>query len=177
MTNAFRGSSAHVKVCVASRVVHAGFMLKKGELNSQLQLRWFMLHDEADGSVLRYFDGRNAMSRKLKGEIKISPEEVSSVRSATHEAGNDKLLGVSIFTPSRQWELICNTPDEARTWLQLLTQRSRKADPMGNPGRSSTAAGGRSSLLEPMRDASAAAEGANTRTRAKSTAEGATTRL
>lgn len=53
VTSVFRGSSAMVKVVVASRVVFAGFMLKKGELNSEFQKRWFMLSDEADGSVLR----------------------------------------------------------------------------------------------------------------------------
>ncbi|KAL1495447.1 hypothetical protein AB1Y20_016815 [Prymnesium parvum] len=136
VTSVFRGSSAMVKVVVASRVVFAGFMLKKGELNSEFQKRWFMLSDEADGSVLRYYDGRNAVTRKLKGEIKISPEEILSTRHWTHKRDGEKLLGVALYTQSRTWELLCPTENEARSWLQLLTMRSRKEaqSPFGAPG-------------------------------------------
>ena len=94
-------------------------------------MRWFVLSDEPDGSVLRYYEGRNAVTRKAKGEIKISPVEVQSSRHWTHTmAGTgEKLLGVAIYTPSRTWEMLCKTDAEARSWLQLLTVRSRKEAP------------------------------------------------
>ena len=85
VTSRFKGSAHEVKVKVASRVVFGGFMLKKGELNTEFQIRWFLLVDEDECAVLRYYDGRNAVTRKLKGEIKISPQEVRSVRSYLHE--------------------------------------------------------------------------------------------
>jgi len=128
VTDVFRGSSAMVKVVVASRVIFAGTMLKKGGVNSELQSRWFVLSDEPDGAVLRYYEGRNAVTRKHKGDIKISPTEVQSVRHWTHAhpTSGEKLLGVAIYTASRTWEMLCPTDAEARAWLQLLTARSRK---------------------------------------------------
>ena len=63
VTNAFRESRDIVKVKVASRVVYGGWLNKKGEVNTTLQLRWFLLSDEGNGSVLRYYEGRNVRTR------------------------------------------------------------------------------------------------------------------
>ena len=46
VTAAIRGGSHQVKVKVASKVVHGGFMRKKGEVNTGYQLRFFLLIDE-----------------------------------------------------------------------------------------------------------------------------------
>ena len=91
VTDAFRGSSAMVKVVVASRIVFAGFMLKKGEMNSEFQLRWFMLVDEKEGPVLRYYEGRNTVSRVKKGEIKINQQELSAMLGLSRMSVNRTL--------------------------------------------------------------------------------------
>ena len=180
-TRAFRESRGTVKVKVSSRVVHGGWLYKKGEVNTSLQLRWFLLYDEPSkdggsagkqkaqgisarsnahhahhtsppplsslplwicmcaggGSVLRYFEGRNAVSRVAKGEIKINPTEVSMVRTFTYESGGEKRMGVRITTTSRVWELVAHKSDaEARRWAELLNSRIRKR------GRALTAAAG-----------------------------------
>ena len=62
-------------------------MLKKGEMNSEFQLRWCMLSDEEEGPMLRYYEGRNTVTRVFKGQIMINPTDVLSVRSFTHTAG------------------------------------------------------------------------------------------
>jgi len=127
VTAAFRESQGTVRIKVSSRIVFGGFMYKKGELNTSLQLRWFILSDELDGSILRYFDGRNTMTRVSKGDIRISPNDVSSVRTFTHEGNGNKKLGVRITTPGRVWELVSNRGDaEARKWAELLNARIRR---------------------------------------------------
>ena len=127
VTSRFKGSAHEVKVKVASRVVFGGFMLKKGELNTEFQLRWFLLVDEDECTVLRYFDGRNGVTRKLKGEIKISPQEVRSVRSYIHEdvVTGAKTPGVVINQTGRTWELLTKTAAESRMWVSLLHARVR----------------------------------------------------
>ena len=125
----FRDSCHLVTIRVASKVVFGGFLLKKGEVNTQLQLRWFLLSDDPaiGGSILRYYDGRNAVTRQLKGEIRITPQEVSMVRTFTHESGSEKRLGVRITTVSRVWELVAHRTDaEARYWAELLNARIRR---------------------------------------------------
>ena len=70
VTTNFKGSSQTVKVKVASKIVHGGYMLKKGELNSEFQLRFFLLIDEAEGSILRYYEGASLPTQDL-GELCI----------------------------------------------------------------------------------------------------------
>ncbi|MEC9052526.1 MAG: PDZ domain-containing protein, partial [Actinomycetota bacterium] len=143
VTDVFRSSRGSVTVKVKSDVVHGGMLLKKGELNTSLQQRWFMLSDEGDASVLRYYDGRNAVSRVLKGEILISPSEVSSVRTFTHEVAGQKRLGVRIATAARTWELVAPRQDtDARQWAELLNARIRpRARHSTSAGKSSKEAG------------------------------------
>ena len=101
-----------------------------GEFNTSLQLRWFLLFDLDDdeaGSVLRYYDGKNAVTRVHKGDIKINPQEVSAVRTFGWESGAEKKLGVRITTSSRVWELVSWKNDaEARQWAELLDKRIRR---------------------------------------------------
>ena len=105
----FRDSHHLVTIRVVSKVVFGGFLFKKGEMNTSLQLRWFLLSDDGqNGSLLRYYEGRNAVTRTLKGEIKITPQEVSMVRTFTHDNGGEKRLGVRITTPCRVWELVAH---------------------------------------------------------------------
>jgi len=127
VTTAFKGSSNAVKVKVASKVVHGGFMLKKGELNSDFQLRFFILSDEADGSILRYYEGRNMVTRKHKGEIKINSKDVSNIKQMMNINPNtgEKTPGVSIQTSGRVYELLCERTSEARLWATLLHDRAR----------------------------------------------------
>jgi len=126
VTTAFRESRDAVRLKVASRVVFGGLMYKKGELNTSLQLRWFILSDELEGSILRYYDGRNTVMRVLKGEIRVSPQTISMVRTFTHESNGIKRLGVRISTDSRVWELISYRSDaDARHWTELLSSRIR----------------------------------------------------
>ena len=66
MTQAFRESRDSVRVRVKSSIVYGGWLYKKGELNTTLQLRWFVLSDERDGSVLRYYEGKNTVTRVPK---------------------------------------------------------------------------------------------------------------
>lgn len=127
VTAAFRESKATVRVKVASRVVHGGFLNKKGEFNTEAKPRWFVLSDELDGPVLRYYEGRNSVTRLFKGEIRINPEEVQSVRHFNHDgADGQKTLGMRIATPSRTWELVGRTPAEVRQWVELLNARVRQ---------------------------------------------------
>ena len=118
-----------IRVC--SKVVFGGWLYKKGEVNTALQLRWFTLSDDEalGGGLLRYYDGKNAVSRTLKGEIKITPGDVSMVRTFTYEqiGGAEKRLGVRITTPSRVWELVAHQSDaEARRWAEMLSVRIRR---------------------------------------------------
>jgi len=124
----FRDSNHLVTIRVVSKVVFGGFLFKKGEMNTSLQLRWFLLSDDGqNGSVLRYYEGRNAVTRTLKGEIRITPQEVSMVRTFTHDNGGEKRLGIRITTPSRVWELVAHKADaEARHWAELLNARIRR---------------------------------------------------
>ena len=103
-----------------AQVVFGGWLYKKGEMNTALQLRWFLLSDEPSigGAILRYYEGdvhsslapalllcfaapsshlklctlalplkpsasqppgRNTVTRTLKGEIRITPQDVSMV--------------------------------------------------------------------------------------------------
>ena len=127
VTAVFRESRDTVKLTVASNVVWGGYLQKKGELNSALQLRWFLLSDEGDASVLRYFDGRNAVSRTQKGAITISPHEVQSVRHFTWERGGERALALRIVTPSRVFELVSKrNDDEVRRLTELLNTRIRR---------------------------------------------------
>jgi len=127
VTTAFRESRDTVRLKVASRVVFGGMLYKKGEVNTTLQPRWFVLFDEVGGSVLRYYDGRNAVSRVFKGDIPISPHDVSMVRTFTHDVHGTKRMGVRITTQSRVWELISYRSDtEARKWAELLNARIRR---------------------------------------------------
>ena len=48
VTSAFRESRDTVRMKVASPVVYGGWLYKKGELNTTLQLRFFILSDEAE---------------------------------------------------------------------------------------------------------------------------------
>ena len=110
-------------------------MQKKGKLNTSLQLRWFVLSDlpqSEGGSVLRYYEGRNGVTRTLKGEIRINPAEVSAVRTFAHTGGAgggaaaEKRLGVRISAAGRVWELVAKNSDaEARHWAELLNARIR----------------------------------------------------
>ena len=76
---------------------------------------------------LRYYDGRNAVSRVHKGDIPISPHDVSMVRTFTHELHGTKRMGVRITTQTRVWELISYRSDtEARKWAELLNARIRR---------------------------------------------------
>ena len=100
------------------------------QVNTSLQLRWFVLSDDAAegvGGTLRYYEGRNGVTRVLKGEIRISPADVSMVRTYTHEAnGQEKCLGVRLTTPARVWELVGYKSDaEVRQWAELLSARIR----------------------------------------------------
>jgi C-terminal processing protease CtpA/Prc len=134
VTAAIRGGSHQVKVKVASKVVHGGFMRKKGEVNTEYQLRFFLLIDEGTHSILRYFEGQNAVTRVAKGEIRISPKDVRSVRqfSGDDSRTGDKTHGIIINTLKedrvfgRSYELQCKTLAEARLWYQLLIARVRK---------------------------------------------------
>jgi len=127
VTSAFRDSRDTVKIKVASKVVYGGLLLKKGEMNTSLQTRWFVLSDEDEGSMLRYYEGRNAVTRVLKGEIRIAPQEVSSVRTYMHEDKGEKRLAFRITTASRAWELVSPKQDsEARRWAELLNARIRR---------------------------------------------------
>jgi len=129
VTTIFRESRENVRIKVASQVVCGGFLYKKGEMNTTLQLRWFLLTDDTNGggSTLRYYEGRNVVSRTLKGEIRITPQDVSLVRTFTHEGQGEKRLGVRITTSSRAWELVAHRSDaEARHWAELLNARIRK---------------------------------------------------
>ena len=135
VTTCFKGSGHQVKVKVASRVVHGGNMLKKGEVNTEYQMRWFLLLDMGDHSLLRYYDGQNCVTRVQKGEIKITPSDVKGVRqhTATSQAG-EKRHGIiintndnsSILGTTRTYELLCQSLPEARLWFQLLNARARK---------------------------------------------------
>ena len=131
VTSRFKGSAHEVKVKVASRVVFGGFMLKKGELNTEFQIRWFLLVDEDECAVLRYYDGRNAVTRKLKGEIKISPQEVRSVRSYLHEdvVTGAKTPGVVINQAGRTWELLTKTAAESRMGCAASRPAGRQLSP------------------------------------------------
>jgi len=115
-------------VKVSSKVVYGGYLLKKGELNTTPQLRWFILSDEGvDYSMLRYYDGRNAVSRVMKGEIKISANDVQTVRHYMHEGQGQRALAVRIVTSTRTWELISpRGTEEARRWTELLNARIRR---------------------------------------------------
>ena len=128
VTKAFRESRDTVRLKLATKIVHGGMLLKKGEVNTTLQPRWFMLSDDDEkGSMLRYYDGRNAVTRTLKGEIPINPHDVSMVRTFTHEYRGEKRLAVRITTPNRAWELVAARHDsEARTWAELLNARIRR---------------------------------------------------
>jgi len=127
VTGAFRESRDTVKLTVKSNVVWGGFLLKKGELNSALQLRWFLLFDEGDVSMLRYYDGRNSVSRTAKGEIPISALEVQSVRHFTWERSGEKALALRIVTASRVYELVAKRNDEeVRHLTELLNTRIRR---------------------------------------------------
>jgi hypothetical protein len=132
VTSRFKGSAHEVKVKVASRVVFGGFMLKKGELNTEFQIRWFLLVDEDECAVLRYYDGRNAVTRKLKGEIKISPQEVRSVRSYLHEdvVTGAKTPGVVINQAGRTWELLTKTAAESRMWVRSIVAQPGASHPL-----------------------------------------------
>ena len=132
VTSRFKGSAHEVKVKVASRVVFGGFMLKKGELNTEFQIRWFLLVDEDECAVLRYYDGRNAVTRKLKGEIKISPQEVRSVRSYLHEdvVTGAKTPGVVINQAGRTWELLTKTAAESRMWVRSIVAQPGASRPL-----------------------------------------------
>jgi len=128
VTAIFRESRETVRVKVASRVVYGGWLYKRGEVNTSLQLRWFVLSDDPEGGgVLRYYEGRNSVTRSLKGEIRISPSTVSMVRTFTHEGQGEKRMGVRITTNSRVWELVAHRSDtEARRWAELLNARIRR---------------------------------------------------
>lgn len=126
VTAAFRESKDRVRIKVASRVVHGGFLLKKGDINAEMKMRWFVLSDEADGSVLRHYDGRNSVTRVLKGEIKVNPTDVLAVRHFTYEGSGERTLGVRLTTPSRVWEVVSRSPVEARHWVELLSVRARR---------------------------------------------------
>jgi len=127
VTSSFKGSSHAVKVKVASKNVHGGFMLKKGNLSQEFQLRFFVLSDEPDGSVLRYFEGCNVVTRKHKGDIKIGPKDVNSVRVFTHTNAQtgETSPGVKIECPGRTWEMLCKRANEARLWASILNERVR----------------------------------------------------
>ncbi len=129
VTKTFKSSSHAVKVKVATHVVHGGYMLKKGEINQDFQLRFFILTDNpaTETSVLAYYEGCNAVTRVHRGDIKISPIDVTGVRQMTYEdpATGEKTPGIVISTPSRQWELLCERVAEARFWATLLVERTR----------------------------------------------------
>jgi len=127
VTGTFKSSTHSVKVKVSSLVVHGGFLAKKGELNQTFQLRFFLLIDAPDSAVLQYYEGRNIVTRKFKGEIRINPKEVTSVRQFIYDnpTTGEKTPGVLIETPSRKWELLCERTNEARLWVALLHERVR----------------------------------------------------
>lgn len=156
VTSCFKGSGHQVKVKVASRVVHGGNMLKKGEVNTEYQMRWFLLFDMGDHSLLRYYDGQNCVTRVQKGEIKITPNDVKGVRqhTSTSPAG-EKRHGIiintsegSVLGTTRTYELLCQSLPEARLWFQLLNARARKKRGEGAAAAPAAARGRRNSALD-----------------------------
>lgn len=71
---------------------------------------------------IRYYDGQDYCSRKLKGAIDLT--QFSAVRQATIEGG----AGLNIDTPGRVWELLPETATSAAEWFKMLNsllQRTR----------------------------------------------------
>ena len=67
------------------------------------------------------------MTRALKGEIPISPHDVSLVRTFTYEGNGMKKMGVRITTATRVWELVSHKSDtDVRKWAELLNSRIRR---------------------------------------------------
>ena len=69
-------------------------------------------------SILRYFEGQNAVTRVAKGEIRISPKDVRSVRQFS---GDDSRTG------DKTHGIIINTLKEDRVFGCHATRRSNSA--------------------------------------------------
>ena len=84
-----------VKVKVSSRVVHGGWLYKKGEVNTSLQLRWFLLYDEPSK------DGGSAGKQKAQH---------LSARSSAHHAHHTSPPPLSSLP---LWMCVCVQAEEA----------------------------------------------------------------
>ena len=97
----------------AERGVKHGWLSKRGDFNPAFKRRWFVLRD----GTLTYYETREAKEADKKGEIAVVGASVHSAFGRFH-----------LSVPGRTYVLEAATDDEARAWVQALSEAGAEPD-------------------------------------------------
>lgn len=94
----------------AVRILHEGFLSKRGRVNTAFRRRWFIMTSEM--VLLYYSRSEYAGQSKFKGALNLL--DVRDV--VVHENGKD----IAIHTSTRDWVLKAESEKEATAWQHVI---------------------------------------------------------
>jgi len=103
----------------SKKQLHCGHLYKKGHLLRQWKCRWFVL--DTQRNQLRYYDAEH--DTHLQGYVDLG--EMTAVQALSNippgaPKGSVKGTFFDLRTTKRVYNLMCETSDEAKMWVEKL---------------------------------------------------------